>query len=109
MKKNILFCGTPLFAVASLISLFKHQDDLNYTLKGVVTVPDKKSGRGHKTQESTIKKEAIKLGLEVFTPCDLNDPEFLAKIKNLNLDLIIVVAFKKLPKSLFELSKFSST
>ena len=108
MKKNILFCGTPLFAVASLISLFKHQDNLNYTIKGVVTIPDKKSGRGHKIQESAIKKEAIKLGLEIFTPYDLNDPKFISDVKSLNLDLIIVVAFKKLPKSLFELPKIGT-
>ena len=103
MKKNILFCGTPLFAVASLISLFNHQEDLNYKLKGVVTTVDKKSGRGHKMQESAVKKEAIKLGLKVFTPDNLNNSKFISEIKHLKLDLIIVVAFKKLPKILFEL------
>ena len=57
MKKNILFCGTPFFAVASLRSLFKHQNELNYLLRGVVTISDKIAGRGQKTKESAIKKE----------------------------------------------------
>ena len=103
MKRSILFCGTPLFAVASLISLFKHQDNLNYILKGVVTTPDRKSGRGHKMQESAVKKEAKKLGLKIFTPDNLNNSKFISDIKHLKLDLIVVVAFKKLPKILFKL------
>ena len=46
--KNILFCGTPKFATASLKAIIKHQNDLNYNLIGVVTIPDKKAGRGQK-------------------------------------------------------------
>ena len=108
MKKNILFCGTPSFAVASLISLFKHQNEFNYILKGVVTIPDKISGRGHKKHESAVKKEAQKLGLKIFTPHSLSEDKFIKNIEKLNLDLIIVVAFKKLPKLLFEKPKIGT-
>ena len=105
MKQNILFCGTPKFATTSLQAVFKCQDELNYNLKGVVTIPDKKAGRGQKKQESEIKKEAKKLNLNIFEPNKLTDNDFIQKIKQLNLDLIIVVAFKKLPQQLFTIPK----
>lgn len=108
MKKKVLFCGTPLFAVASLMSLFKHQNELNYILKGVVTNPDKVAGRGHKTQESEVKKAAKKLNMPIFTPKNLSDQEFLKQIETLDLDLIIVVAFKKLPKAFFKKPKIGT-
>ena len=108
MKKNILFCGTPMFATASLIALFNHQDKLNYELKGVVTIEDKISGRGQKSRESEVKKEAKKLNLQIFTPNNLSNPNFIDKIKKLDLDLIIVVAFKKLPSILFEVPKIGT-
>ena len=108
MKKNILFCGTPKFATSSLQAIFKNQEDLNYKLKGVITIPDKKAGRGQKKQESEIKKEARKLNLNIFEPHNLNDIDFIQKIKQLNLDLIIVVAFKKLPEKLFQIPKIGT-
>lgn len=103
MKKNILFCGTPEFAIASLKSIYEHQNNLNYKLVGVLTIPNRIAGRGQKTQESAVKKEAKKLGLKIFEPRNLNEPHFIKKIQQLNLDLIIVVAFKKLPKILFNI------
>jgi len=103
MKKNILFCGTPEFAIASLKAVYEHQDTLNYTLAGVLTIPDRIAGRGQKIQESPIKKEAQNLGLKIFEPLNLNDSDFINQIQKLNLDLIIVVAFKKLPKTLFNI------
>ena len=51
MKKNILFCGTPEFAIASLKAVYEHQNTLNYTLVGVLTIADKIAGRGQQTQE----------------------------------------------------------
>ena len=57
MKKNILFCGTPQFAVASLKSIFENQKKLNYNLIGAITIPDTISGRGQKKQKSAVKKE----------------------------------------------------
>ena len=108
MKKNILFCGTPEFAVTSLKSIFDHQISLNYNLAGVITIPDTISGRGQKKQESAIKQAAKNLGLKIFLPNNLSDSNFINNIKALNLDLIIVVAFKKLPKVLFEIPKIGT-
>ena len=61
MKKNILFCGTPKFAVPALNALFEYQDILGYNLLGVITIPDKIANRGKKLHESAIKKEAKNL------------------------------------------------
>ena len=108
MKKNILFCGTPEFAVSSLNTLFKYQSSLNYKLVGVITIPDKIAGRGHKLQESAVKTEAKKLKLPIYESDNLSDEKFIDKIKKLTLDLIIVVAFKKLPKILFEIPKLGT-
>ena len=52
MKKNILFCGTPMFAKATLDAIFKFQKELNYNLVGVVTIKDKIAGE--------VKKNLIK-------------------------------------------------
>ncbi len=108
MKKNILFCGTPKFAVTSLHALFKYQFSLGYNLLGVITIRDKIANRGKKLHESAIKKEAKNLKLKVYEPDDLSGVDFINEIKKLNLDLIVVVAFKKLPKVLFEIPKIGT-
>ena len=101
--KNILFCGTPEFAINSLETIYNNQNTYGYKLVGVVTIKDNISGRGNKTNESAIKKKAQKLKLKVFEPELIHDPSFIDKIKKLNLDLIFVVAFKKLPRIFFEI------
>tara|TARA_B100000902_G_C27300391_1_gene912428 strand:+ start:608 stop:1627 length:1020 start_codon:yes stop_codon:yes gene_type:complete len=103
MRKNILFCGTPEFAIPALNTLIRYQDELGYNLTGVITIPDRISGRGQKKQEAPIKKEAKKNKLKIFTPTDLSDPVFINSIHNLNLDIILVVAFRKLPSILFNI------
>lgn len=103
--KNILFCGTPHFATASLEAIYKYQKELNYKLVGLVTIQDRISGRGQKKQESDVKKLGKKLNLKIFTPTELSDTIFIETITKLNLDLIIVVAFKKLPEILFKIPK----
>lgn len=108
MRKKILFCGTPAFSVASLQSIIKYQNELKYDIIGVITIPDKIAGRGKKMKESAIKIEAKKEKLEIFEPIDLSDQDFIHKIKQLKLDLIIVVAFRKLPKVLFEIPKIGT-
>ena len=108
MKKNILFFGTPEFALHSLRSLYENQKELNYTLKGVVTISDKISGRGQKKKQSVIKEEAIKLNLQVFDPINMRDPQFVQEIKKLNLDISVVVAFKKIPKIIYEIPKLGT-
>jgi len=95
---NIIFMGTPHFAVASLDILLKH----NYNVIAVVTNPDKPSGRGQKITASPVKQFAIDNNIPILQPEKLNDEEFINTIKELNPDLQIVVAFKKLPKVLWQ-------
>ena len=106
--KNILFCGTPEFAINSLVTIYNYQYQYGYNFVGVVTIKDKISGRGNKINESEVKKVAKKLKLKVFEPELINDPSFIDKIKKLNLDIIFVVAFKKLPRIFFEIPKLGT-
>tara|TARA_B100000902_G_scaffold370122_1_gene394978 strand:- start:839 stop:1885 length:1047 start_codon:yes stop_codon:yes gene_type:complete len=108
MKKNIIFCGTPKFATSSLEQLFRCQQEFNFNLNAVITIPDKKVGRGNKMTESAVKKMAKHLNLPIFEPYDLTNNQFINKVKSLNPDLIIVIAFKKLPKILFEIPKIGT-
>ncbi len=85
--------GTPDFAVESLKKLLAN----GYNVVGVVTVPDKPSGRGQQLSESAVKKFAVLNGLKVLQPEKLKSPDFLNELKSLNADLQIVVAFRMLP------------
>ena len=91
---RIVFMGTPEFAVASLDELIKAGSNI----VGVVTAPDKPSGRGQKVSESAVKQYAVANGLKVLQPEKLKNPEFLAELKALNADLQVVVAFRMLPE-----------
>jgi methionyl-tRNA formyltransferase len=108
MTKNIIFCGTPDFATASLQTLFKYHKKGHFNLSSVITIPDKKIGRGQKKQQSAVKKTAKKLNIPTLEPSELTDKIFLNKIKSLKPDLMIVIAFKKLPKILFEIPKLGT-
>lgn len=90
--------GTPGFAVPSLDILLKN----SYNIVGVVTAPDKKAGRGRKMQSSAIKKYAEEKGLDVYQPAKLKSQDFLNTIKKLNPNLIVVVAFRKLPAEVWQ-------
>lgn len=91
---RIVFMGTPEFAVESLKALVEH----NYNVVGVVTMPDKPSGRGQKLQFSAVKQYALERGLPVLQPEKLKNEEFLHELKSLQADLQIVVAFRMLPE-----------
>jgi len=99
-KLRIVFMGTPEFAVPSLQALFEE----GYDIAAVITQPDRPKGRGQKLAYSPVKEKALELGLEVLQPAKVKAPEFLATLKELRPDLIIVVAFGQiLPKELLEL------
>ena len=101
---KVVFFGTPDFAKESLAAI--HQS--NHQVVGVVTVADKPSGRGQKLTESPVKKYAVENNLTVFQPEKLRNPEFLEQIRNLDADVFVVVAFRMMPKILFEMSKIGT-
>jgi len=101
MKNNVIFIGTPDFAVKSLDFLLKK----NINISCVVTSPDKRSGRGLKMSKSEVKKYSELNNLRVLQPDDLSNYSFIKQIKNVNPSLIVVVAFKKLPSVLYEIPK----
>jgi methionyl-tRNA formyltransferase len=96
---NVIFMGTPQFAVVSLKKLL--QEKIN--IIAVVTAPDRQKGRGLKLQPSVVKQEAVKNNILVLQPEKLKDDAFLNQLKQLKPDLIIVVAFRILPESIFSI------
>ena len=96
---RIVFMGTPEFAVASLEALVKAKCNI----VGVITAPDKPAGRGMKLTESAVKKYAVRKGLNVLQPEKLKNHEFLNELRSLNADLQIVVAFRMLPESVWNM------
>ncbi|NTW33988.1 MAG: methionyl-tRNA formyltransferase, partial [Bacteroidetes bacterium] len=96
---NIVYMGTPEFAVAPLDTLLNN----GYKISAVITSPDKPAGRGLKINESSVKKYAVEHGLKVLQPTNLKSPEFIDELKSINPDLQIVVAFRMLPEILWKL------
>ena len=102
-KNKIIFFGTPDFAVTSLDALYS-----NFNIQSVVTSPDRKSGRGQKLNKSDVKKYAQKHNFNILQPSNLNDEGFINELKKLEPDLIIVVAFRKIPKEIFLIPKYGT-
>ncbi len=97
---KIIFLGTPDFAVPSLDILVAN----GYDIAAVITAPGKPAGRGLQIKESPVKKYADSKGIPTLQPVRLSDPEFLTSVKNLNADLQIVVAFRMMPQSLWQMA-----
>jgi methionyl-tRNA formyltransferase len=91
---RIVFFGTPEFAVESLAKLVAN----NFNIVGVVTMPDKVAGRGHKLFQSPVKQFALQHNLNLLQPTNLKDSEFVDNLRALNADLFIVIAFRMLPE-----------
>ncbi len=87
---DIVYMGSPDFSVPSLEQLVE-SDILN--VKGVITRPDKPRGRGQKKQSTPIKKKALQLGCQVFTPENVNSSSFINQLQELAPEIIVVVAF----------------
>ena len=103
-KTRIVYMGTPEFAVAPLDELIKN----GYNIVGVVTVADKASGRGLKINESAVKKYAVEHNIPVLQPLSLKDPEFLEALRAWKADLFVVVAFRMLPKVVWEMPRLGT-
>jgi methionyl-tRNA formyltransferase len=96
---RIVFMGTPDFAVAILKRLVED----NYTIVGVVTAPDKPAGRGRKITESAVKKYAKEQNLFLLQPTNLKSNDFINKLKEVKATLQVIVAFRMLPKIVWEI------
>ncbi|GGD04987.1 methionyl-tRNA formyltransferase [Hyunsoonleella pacifica] len=101
---KIVFMGTPDFAVTTLKTLVEH----NYNIVGVITAPDKPAGRGRKLNESAVKKYAKEAGLHLLQPKNLKDETFTGELKSLEANLQIVVAFRMLPKVVWQMPKYGT-
>jgi len=101
---RIVFMGTPDFAAAIL----KHLVENNYTIAGVITAPDRPAGRGRKLNESAVKKYAASQNLHILQPNNLKNGDFLHQLKALNANLQVVVAFRMLPKVVWQMPAFGT-
>lgn len=100
-RTTIVYMGTPEFAVAPLRTIL----DNGYNVAAVVTVPDKPSGRGMSMNRSAVKDFAVERGIPVLQPENLKDESFIGTLKQLKPDLLVVVAFRLLPKEVWSIPK----
>ncbi len=98
---RIVFMGTPEFAVGVLQKLIA----AGKNIVGVITRPDKPAGRGRKVMASAVKQYAESQQLNILQPTNLKDEDFLKELASLNADIQIVVAFRMLPKAVWQMPK----
>lgn len=96
--------GTPAFATTCLDALVKAGNEV----VAVVTAPDKAAGRGRSLRQSDVKQFALQNELLVLQPTNLKSPEFVDQLNELEPDLIIVVAFRMLPRVVWEMPKYGT-
>ncbi|PHR12337.1 MAG: methionyl-tRNA formyltransferase [Aequorivita sp.] len=101
---RIVFMGTPDFAVGVL----KEMVEAGENIVGVITAPDRPAGRGRKLMASAVKGYATSKGLKILQPSNLKDESFLEELKNLNANLQVVVAFRMLPKAVWQMPKLGT-
>ena len=101
---RIVFMGTPGFAVGVLDQLVEH----GYNIVGVITAIDKPAGRGRKLRESAVKTYALSKGLHILQPRNLKDADFLSDLQSLNADLQIIVAFRMLPRAVWDMPRLGT-
>jgi methionyl-tRNA formyltransferase len=102
-KPNIIFMGTPEFAVPTLTKLNE-----TFGVKAVVTVPDKPQGRGKKVLPCDVKIKAQELGISLLQPEKLKDEKFINELKTYEPDIMVVLAFRILPEEVFSISKIAT-
>jgi methionyl-tRNA formyltransferase len=103
-RLRIVFMGTPEFAATCLDTLLEGRHEV----VGVVTAPDRESGRGRKISQSEVKKLAIEKGLPIEQPAKLREEGFLDVLKGWNADLGVVVAFRMLPEVVWAMPKMGT-
>lgn len=104
---DIIFMGTPEFASEHLKYLLQNKEELNLNFKMIFTNKDKQTGRGKKLAFSPVKQVALDNNLKLMQPESLKESSVIEEIKNINPDLIIVVAYGKiLPKEILKIPKY---
>ncbi len=103
-KISIVFMGTPDFAVTTLAALVA----ADYSIVGVITAPDRPAGRGRKLHSSAVKKYALEQNLTVWQPTNLKGESFINTLRGLEATLQIVVAFRMLPKVVWEMPRYGT-
>ncbi len=101
---KLIFMGTPEFAVSFLETLHRSRHQIAL----VVTQPDRPKGRGQKLAAPPVKEKALELGIPVAQPASLKTPEFHDLIRAQAADLLVVVAYRILPDTLFPLARFGA-
>ena len=103
-KLRIVFMGTPEFAVTILDKLVQN----DYNIVGIITSPDKPAGRGRKIHKSAVKTYAESKSLTVLQPTNLKDEVFIRELAGLKANLQIVVAFRMLPRVVWEMPAYGT-
>ena len=99
---KVVFMGTPDFSVPALEKIAQH-----HQVQAVVTQQDRPKGRGHKMQYTPVKEKALELNIPVFQPDKVKNPEFVDILKEMNPDVIVVIAFGQiLSKEILDLPKY---
>lgn len=101
---KIVFIGTPEFAVGILDAICQNK----YEIVGVITAADKPAGRGQKIKYSAVKEYALEHELKLMQPTNLKDEAFLEELRSLQANLQIVVAFRMLPKVVWEMPEYGT-
>ncbi|SMC79630.1 methionyl-tRNA formyltransferase [Moheibacter sediminis] len=96
---KVVFMGTPEFAAICLERILESEHEV----VGVITVPDKPAGRGQKLSQSAVAKLAIEKNLNLLQPEKLKNIDFVKELKTLNADAFVVVAFRMLPKEVWQI------
>jgi len=96
--------GTPDFATGILDAILKQ----NYQIAGVVTTADKPAGRGQKIATSPVKQYSLDKNIKILQPINLKDEGFLKELESLNANLFVVVAFRMLPKEVWQMPKYGT-
>ncbi|NCB91621.1 MAG: methionyl-tRNA formyltransferase [Clostridia bacterium] len=100
---RVVFMGTPDFSVGTLKALVKE----GHQIVGVVSQPDKPKGRGKNLQPTPVKEAALEMGLTVYQPKKVRDPEFFKLLESLKPEVIVVVAFGQIiPESILNLAPY---
>tara|TARA_B100000579_G_C22821488_1_gene850895 strand:- start:45 stop:989 length:945 start_codon:yes stop_codon:yes gene_type:complete len=99
MIKKIIFFGTPSFAVKCLEKIIKEK----FNIVAIVTSPDRPAGRGRQIKTSAVKDFSKTLKIPILQPKKLDNTDFINQLKELEPDLMVVVAFRLLPKAVWSI------